>query len=98
MYEIRRTDTFSKWLDRLRDARARVRVLSRLTRVEAGNLGDHKPVGEDVSELRIDYGPGYRVYFTKRGSTIIVLLIGGDKSSQKQDIKRAIQLAQELEE
>ncbi len=98
MYEIRRTDTFSKWLDRLRDARARVRVLSRLTRVEGGNLGDHKPVGEDVSELRIDYGPGYRVYFTKRGSTIIVLLVGGDKSSQKQDIKRAIQLAQELEE
>ena len=98
MYEIRRTETFSKWLDRLRDARARVRVLSRLTRVEGGNLGDHKPVGEDVSELRIDYGPGYRVYFTKRGSTIIVLLVGGDKSSQKQDIKRAIQLAQELEE
>lgn len=98
MYEIRRTDTFSKWLDRLRDARARVRVLSRLTRVEGGNLGDHKPVGEDVSELRIDYGPGYRVYFTKRGSTIIVLLVGGDKSSQKQGIKRAIQLAQELEE
>ena len=98
MYEIRRTDTFSKWLAGLRDARARVRVLSRLTRVEGGNLGDHKPVGEDVSELRIDYGPGYRVYFTKRGSTIIVLLIGGDKSSQKQDIKRAIQLAQELEE
>ena len=98
MYEIRRTETFSKWLDRLRDARARVRVLSRLTRVEGGNLGDHKPVGEDVSELRIDYGPGYRVYFTKRGNTIIVLLIGGDKSSQEQDIKRAIQLAQELEE
>ena len=98
MYEIRRTDTFSKWLDRLRDERARARVLSRLTRVEAGNLGDNKPVGGSVSELRIDYGPGYRVYFTKRGTTIIVLLVGGDKSSQDQDIKRAIQLAQELEE
>ncbi len=98
MYEIRRTETFSKWLDKLRDARARVRVLSRLTRAEDGNLGDTKPVGESVSEMRIDYGPGYRIYFTKRRKTIIVLLIGGDKSSQEQDIKRAIQLARELEE
>ena len=98
MYEIRRTDAFSKWLDRLRDARARVRVLSRLTRAEDGNLGDTKPVGESVAEMRIDYGPGYRVYFTKRRQTIIVLLVGGDKSSQEQDIKRAIQLARDLEE
>ncbi len=98
MYEIRRTDTFSKWLDRLRDARARVRVLSRLTRAEEGNLGDTKPVGESVSEMRIDYGPGYRIYFTKRRNTIVVLLVGGDKSSQEQDIKRAIQLARDLEE
>ncbi len=98
MYAIRRTDTFSKWLDRLRDARARVRVLSRLTRAEEGNLGDTKPVGESVSEMRIDYGPGYRIYFTKRRKTIIVLLVGGDKSSQEQDIKRAIQLARDLEE
>ncbi len=98
MYEIRRTETFSKWLDKLRDARARVRVLSRLTRAEDGNLGDTKPVGESVSEMRIDYGPGYRVYFTKRRKTIIVLLIGGNKSSQEQDIKRAIQLARDLED
>jgi putative addiction module killer protein len=98
MYEIRRTDTFTKWLDKLRDARARVRVLSRLTRVEEGNLGDTKPVGESVSEMRIDYGPGYRLYYTKRRRTVIVLLVGGDKSSQEQDIKRAIQLARELEE
>ncbi len=98
MYEIRRTDTFSKWLDRLRDARVRVRVLSRLTRAEEGNLGDTKPVGESVSEMRIDYGPGYRIYFTKRRNTIVVLLVGGDKSSQEQDIKRAIQLARDLEE
>lgn len=98
MYEIRRTDTFSKWLDRLRDARARVRVLSRLTRAEDGNLGDTKPVGESVSEMRIDYGPGYRIYFTKQRKTIIVLLVGGDKSSQEQDIRRAIQLARDLEE
>lgn len=98
MYEIRRTDVFSKWLDRLRDARARARVLSRLTRVEEGNLGDTKPVGDGVSEFRIDYGPGYRVYFTQRDRTIIVLLVGGDKSTQSQDIKRAIQLARDLEE
>ena len=98
MYEIRRTDTFSKWIDRLRDARARVRVLSRLTRAEEGNLGDTKPVGGSVSEMRIDYGPGYRIYFTKRRKTIVVLLVGGDKSSQEQDIKRAIQLARDLEE
>ena len=98
MYEIRRTDAFTKWLDRLRDARARVRVLSRLMRVEEGNLGDTKPVGESVSEMRIHYGPGYRVYFTKHQNTIVVLLIGGDKSSQEQDIKRAIQLARNLEE
>jgi len=98
MYEIRRTDVFAKWLDRLRDARARARVLSRLTRVEEGNLGDTKPVGDGVSEFRIDYGPGYRVYFTQRDRTIIVLLVGGDKSTQSQDIKRAIQLARDLEE
>ncbi|MGF1614797.1 MAG: type II toxin-antitoxin system RelE/ParE family toxin [Gammaproteobacteria bacterium] len=98
MYEIRRTDVFTKWLDRLRDARARVRVLSRLTRVEEGNLGDTKPVGEGVSEFRIDYGPGYRVYYTQRNKTIIILLVGGDKSTQTQDIKRAIQLARDLDE
>jgi len=98
MYEVRRTDVFSKWLDRLRDARARARVLSRLTRVEEGNLGDTKPVGDGVSEFRIDYGPGYRVYYTQRDRTIIVLLVGGDKSTQSQDIKRAIQLARDLEE
>ncbi len=98
MYEIRRTDTFTKWLDRLRDARARARILSRLTRVEGGNLGDTKPVGEGVSEFRIDYGPGYRVYYTQRNQKIIVLLVGGDKATQGQDIKRAIQLVRELDE
>lgn len=98
MYEIRRTDVFSKWLDRLRDARARARVLSRLTRLEEGNLGDTKPLGDGVSEFRIDYGPGYRVYYTQRDKTIIILLVGGDKSTQSRDIKRAIQLARDLEE
>jgi len=98
MYEIRRTDVFSNWLDRLRDARARVRILARLDRVAEGNLGDTKPVGEIVSEFRIDYGPGYRIYYTKRRETIIILLAGGDKQTQDKDIKRAIQLARDLEE
>jgi putative addiction module killer protein len=98
VYEIRRTAEFAAWLDRLKDPRARVRVLSRLDRVAEGNLGDHKSVGQAVSELRINYGPGYRVYYTKKGRTIVVLLIGGDKSNQEKDIKRAIQLAQGLEE
>ena len=98
MYEIRRTDVFSGWLDRLKDGRARARILARLDRVAEGNLGDTKPVGEAVSEFRIDYGPGYRIYYTKRRKTIIILLVGGDKSTQEKDIKRAIQLARDLEE
>ena len=95
MYDIRRSATFTKWLDRLRDAKARARVLARLTRVEGGNLGDTKPVGEGVSEFRIDYGPGYRVYYTRRGPFLIVLLAGGDKRTQDADIERAITLATE---
>ena len=98
MYEIRRTEEFILWLDRLRDARARVRILSRLDRVAEGNLGDTKSVGETVSELRINYGAGYRIYYTKRRNVVIVLLIGGDKSTQEKDIKRAIQLARNLDE
>lgn len=81
MYEIRRTEEFILWLDRLRDARVRVRILSRLDRVAEGNLGDTKSVGETVSELRINYGAGYRIYYTKRRNVVIVLLIGGDKST-----------------
>lgn len=98
MYEIRRTEEFILWLDRLRDARVRVRILSRLDRVAEGNLGDTKSVGETVSELRINYGAGYRIYYTKRRNVVIVLLIGGDKSTQEKDIKRAIQLARNLDE
>jgi putative addiction module killer protein len=98
MYEIRRTGFFTSWLDGLKDARARVRVLARLDRVALGNFGDTKPVGESVFELRIDYGPGYRVYFTKRRRKVVFLLVGGDKSTQERDIKRAIQLAQHLDE
>ncbi len=88
--------SFAKWLDNLRDIQVRARVLVRIERLASGNAGDVKPVGEGVSEMRIDYGPGYRVYFVQRGSELIILLAGGDKSSQYKDIKSAIRLAQNL--
>ncbi len=97
MIKIRRTETFAKWLDNLRDIQARARILVRIERLTAGNPGDVKPVGEGVSELRIDYGPGYRVYFVKRGLKVVILLAGGDKSTQSKDIKTAVRLAQNLE-
>ncbi|MCP2729617.1 type II toxin-antitoxin system RelE/ParE family toxin [Limnofasciculus baicalensis] len=93
--EIRRyikpdgTIPFQKWFDSLRDRQGQVKIESRLARAELGNLGDYKSVGEGVSEFRIDYGPGYRVYFGQIGSTIVLLLCGGDKSTQKQDINKA---------
>ncbi|MBE2197979.1 MAG: type II toxin-antitoxin system RelE/ParE family toxin [Anaerolinea sp.] len=96
MIEIRKTETFVKWLDGLRDIKARSRILVRIERLAAGNQGDVKPVGEGVSELRIDHGPGYRVYFVKRGQAVIILLAGGDKRTQAKDIKTAIRLAQNL--
>lgn len=96
MFEIRKTKTFAKWLDGLRDMRARARVQVRIERLGTGNAGDAKSVGEGVSEMRIDYGPGYRVYFTKRGSEVIVLLAGGDKRTQDADIRTALRLAQSL--
>ncbi|MCB0049825.1 MAG: type II toxin-antitoxin system RelE/ParE family toxin [Caldilinea sp.] len=96
MVEIRKTDVFVKWLDGLRDIRARSRVLVRIERLAAGNPGDVKPVGEGVSELRIDYGPGYRVYFVRQGQAVIVLLAGGDKSTQATDIRTALRLARNL--
>ncbi len=96
MVEIRKTDLFTKWLDNLRDVQAKARVLVRIERLASGNAGDVKPVGEGISELRIDYGPGYRVYFIKRGNELIILLAGGDKSSQTADIKVAIRLASNL--
>lgn len=96
MYEIRKTDIFVKWLDGLRDIHARARILVRIERLASGNPGDVKPVGDGVSELRIDYGPGYRIYFKKQGKTIAVILVGGDKSTQSKDIKTALRLAQNL--
>ncbi|WP_347261309.1 type II toxin-antitoxin system RelE/ParE family toxin [Rudaea sp.] len=87
------TETYTNWLDRLRDLRARARIQARVERLAAGNPGDVKPVGEGVSELRIDCGPGYRVYYTERGNVLIVLLCGGDKRTQAADIKTAKKLA-----
>ena len=96
MYEIRKTDLYAKWLDGLRDIHARARVQARVERLATGNPGDVKPVSEGVSELRIDYGPGYRVYYTMRGRTMIILLAGGDKRTQTTDIKTALRLARNL--
>ena len=98
MYEIRKTDVFVRWLDTLADRRGRAKILARLDRVAEGNLGDTKPVGQGVAELRIPFGPGYRVYYTKHRSVVVILLLGGDKSSQQKDIQRAIQISQDLEE
>ncbi len=97
MIEVRQTEEFSTWLRKLRDDRARVKIADRLLRVEGGNFGDVEPVGEGVSELRIDYGPGYRVYFTRRGRVVVVILCGGDKRTQNADIKRAKRMARDLE-
>ena len=96
MVEIRQTEAYARWFRRLRDRQARVRIDNRIRRMSLGNLGDVRPVGEGVSEVRIDYGPGYRVYFMQRGETLIVLLAGGDKDSQARDIRRAQELARGL--
>jgi putative addiction module killer protein len=91
--EVRQTEVFSTWLAELRDAKTRARIAERLRRLALGNPGDVEPVGEGVSELKIHFGPGYRVYFVQRGTTLIILLCGGDKSSQARDIKQAKELA-----
>jgi putative addiction module killer protein len=96
MIEVRQTEIFARWLTRLRDHRARVRIQARIDRLEIGNPGDVRPVGEGVSEMRIDYGPGYRVYFAQRGAALVVLLAGGDKRTQDRDITMARELAREL--
>ncbi len=96
MIEIRQTEVFANWFRVLRDRQARARIQVRIDRLQLGLPGDVKPVGEGVSELRIDCGPGYRVYFTKRGRELIILLAGGDKRTQDRDIKKAIQMAHDL--
>ena len=96
MIEIRQTEIFSKWFATLRDIRARARIQTRIDRLEAGNAGDVRSVGEGVSEMKIDYGPGYRVYYIQRGDTLIILLAGGDKKSQAKDIRKALSIAEQL--
>jgi putative addiction module killer protein len=93
MIEVRQTETFTSWFDGLRDPKAQAKIVVRIRRAQAGNLADVKPVGEGVSEMRITYGPGYRLYFVQRGETLIILLVGGDKKSQRRDIAKAKELA-----
>lgn len=96
MIEIRQTEVYANWFAKLRDRQARARIDVRIRRLALGNPGDVKPVGEGVSELCIDYGPGYRVYFVQRGSTLVVLLAGSDKRTQNRDIETALELARNL--
>ncbi|MGO9770584.1 MAG: type II toxin-antitoxin system RelE/ParE family toxin [Roseiarcus sp.] len=98
MIEIRQTAVFRDWLDALADVRAVERIAQRLVRLQAGLFGDVRSVGGGVSELRVDYGPGYRVYFVRRGQTIVILLCGGDKRTQARDIKAAKALAAEIKD
>jgi len=98
MIEVRKTEVFVLWLDGLRDIQARARIQARIERLVTGNPGDVEPVGAGVSELRINYGPGYRVYFKKRGRELIILLAGGDKGTQAKDIKAALRFARDLSE
>jgi len=92
------SEEFDQWLLKLRDSRARARIVARIRSASLGNLGDVAPVGEGVWEFRVHYGPGYRLYYTRRGDTVYLLLVGGDKSSQKRDIRKAITMAAKLRE
>ena len=98
MYTLLRSSEFDEWLAGLKDAKGKARILARLRSAELGNLGDVRPAGRGLSEMRIDVGPGYRVYFTGRGRSLVFLLVGGDKSTQKRDIKRAQAMARALKE
>ena len=98
MPTVRQTERFSAWLKALRDVRGRTKILARIQRLEDGNAGDVAPVGDGVSEMRIHFGPGYRVYYVNRGGELILLLCGGDKRTQSQDIDRALAMAAELED
>lgn len=97
MFTVLQTEEFQNWLDALRNRRAQARIAARLRLAEAGNLGDWKSVGGEVSEMRVDFGPGYRLYFTRRGRLLIVMLAGGDKGSQTRDIRRAQRILEELD-
>ena len=96
MIQIEKTDDFDSWLNDLKDSKTRAIIMSRIDRISLGLFGVCKSVGQGVSEVKIDYGPGYRLYFVKKGSVVIVLLCGGDKSTQSRDIKKAIRMAQEV--
>ncbi|MCA9414409.1 MAG: type II toxin-antitoxin system RelE/ParE family toxin [Candidatus Omnitrophica bacterium] len=96
MFEILQTDEYSRWFDTLKDRQARSRILTRIRRLSLGNPGDVRPVGRGVSELRINYGPGYRVYYIQTGEEVLLLLAGGDKRTQNRDIERALQLAEQV--
>lgn len=96
MIEIRQTDTFATWFAGLRDRQARARITARIRRLSLGNPGDVRPIGHDLSEMRIDYDPGYRVYFVQRGEVVVILLCGGDKRTQDRDIARALAMTREL--
>ena len=98
MYTVNQTHIFRHWLQKMRDKNARARIAARIRNAEAGNLGDSQPVGEGVSEMRIHLGPGYRVYYMMAGKAVIFLLMGGDKSTQQADIKRAIAMARQIKE
>lgn len=96
MYTIQQTHKFSQWLTKLKDIRARIAIARRFERAQGGNLGDVKSVGERVFEMRVDMGAGYRLYYTMRGNELIILLVGGDKSTQQRDIEKAIEMAKEI--
>ena len=98
MFTVLQTEEFVAWLDALKDKRAQIRIAARLRLAEAGNLGDWQAIEGEISELRVHYGPGYRLYFVRRGRVIVVMLNAGDKSSQKRDIRRALKLADEIGE
>ena len=98
MYNVLRSDVFAEWLDRLADEKAKARISVRIISAEKGNFGDSAPVGDGISEMRIHYGPGYRLYFSRRGKVVYLLLCGGDKSTQKRDIKRAKAMLATLKE
>lgn len=96
MFEIRQTEVYARWFERLSDRRARARIDARIRRLSLGNPGDVRPVGQSVSELRIHYGPGYRVYFVRRKRTVVILLAGGKKTTQERDVRKAYDLARQL--